>query len=377
MTRARTLQAAAPLVALICGLTLFAPGVSAWSTPRQEAPPLPAEVGAGPPGDRAFALVGRAVYQPDGVHLYGYLNAVLGLDPALLFLDSSRTVGNARFTYSGEVTDAETAVRADVTAITGVGLLRVYLDGDAGASWDDPDSFAAGQVIAEFTVDLRDSVQRQAPGVGVAVGDERLTQDGAGGFAINGETYRFGDVGIEQRLHVVGAVIGGESAQPLAVGLSGSSSVVQRESIAVRLAGPGTPTPPLTTVSTDCPGLEPWLSQTLEDLAQVQALGAAAVVGGDLAALDADVIGQAAADVAALAQAQRETEAPAAGAAENQLVVTALSTYARGLQGIANAASLQDAALLAQGQSVLGDGEQLAGRARTAVEQLAADCPES
>ena len=220
-------------------------------------------------------------------------------------------------------------------------------------------------------------MQRQAPGVGVAVGDERLTQEGAGGFTIDGETYRFGDVGIAQRLHVVGAVISGEQSQPLAVGLSGTSSVVRRESTAVRLAGPGTPTPPLTTVSAGCPGLEPWLGQTLDGLAQVQALGAAAAAGRDLAALDADVIGQAAADVAALAQAQRETAAPATAAAANQLAVTALSTYARGLQGIADAAAGQDAALLTQGQSVLGDGEQLLSRAQAAVEQLAADCPAS
>ena len=134
MTRARTFRAMAPLLALLLGLTLFAPAASAWPLSRQDAPPAPAEVGAGPPGDRAFALVGRTVYQPDGVQLYGYLNAILGLDPALLFLDAPRSVGNARFTYRGEVIDAETAVRADVTAVNGAGLLRVYLDEDAGAS---------------------------------------------------------------------------------------------------------------------------------------------------------------------------------------------------------------------------------------------------
>jgi hypothetical protein len=375
MTRAWTLQAA-PLLVLVLCLAFAAPAAAAWSIRGQEAP-APVEVGAGPPGDRAFALVGRNVYQPDGVQLYGYLNAVLGLDPSLLFLEGIRSVTNARFTYRGDVPNAETAVHADVIAVNGIGAFRIYLDADGGAAWDDPASFAAGQVVAEFTLDLRDSVQRQAPGVGVAVGDARLTQDVAGEFSFNGETYRFGDAGIAQRMRAVGAVIGGEPAQPLMTGLSGSSSVVRRVTTAVALAGPGTPTPPLTTVSAACPALEPWLGQTLDGLAQAQALGAAVSAHGDLATLGAEAIGQAAADVGALAQTQRAAAAPTAGAAANQLAVTALSTYARGLQGIAGAAAVQNADMLAQGLSVLGDGEQLLGRAQDTVAQLGADCPES
>ena len=54
----------------------------------------------------------------------------------------------------------------------------------------------------------------------------------------------------------------------------------------------------------------------------------------------------------------------AGGAVEaNRLVVTALSTYARGLEVIANAADEQDPDLLNQGQSVLAGGNQLLRRA--------------
>ena len=112
-----------------------------------------------------------------------------------------------------------------------------------------------------------------------------------------------------------------------------------------------------------CPELQPWLSQTQDALSQAQALGTEAGVGNDLAALDADAVGQAAAEVATLGQTQRGLEAPEEAVAANRLVVTALSTYARGLQVAgANAATAQDADLLAQGQSVLADGDQLLQR---------------
>jgi hypothetical protein len=131
-----------------------------------------------------------------------------------------------------------------------------------------------------------------------------------------------------------------------------------------------------TAVAQECPDLQPWLSQTLDALNQAQTLGTGAGVAGDLAALDADTVRDAAAQIAALGQTQRGLEAPEDAVAANRLVVTAMSTYARGLEVVANAASAQDADLLAQGQSVLIDGDQLLQRAAETVTALASTCAE-
>jgi hypothetical protein len=376
MTRARQIQAMALLVAIVGSLAIVSSVVAAWSIRGQDATARPAEVGAGPPGDRAFAIVGRTVYQPDGVQLYGYLNAVIGLDPALLFVDAAPAAGSARFTFSAEIPGAQTSVRADLTTIAGEGTLRIFLDDGAGAAWDEPDSFADGQAVAEFALQLQDSVQRQAPSVGVMVGEERLTQLTAGEFSMDGANYRFGSDGIEGRLRLVGAVIGADTAQPLTVDLAGTASVTRRETTPVRLAGPGTPTPPLTTLASKCPTLEPWLGETRQRLAQATALGEGANVSGDLATVDPGAR-EAAAVGSTLAQSQRQANAPPGVAQANQLAVTALSTLARGLRGISDAASAQDTELLAESQSVLMDGERLLDRARAAIDELSLACPES
>ena len=183
-------------------------------------------------------------------------------------------------------------------------------------------------------------------------------------------------MGLAQRLRYVGSPLDGETAPgTLAIGLTGSASVIAREAIAVNVGAPAA-TP--ATTAEECPALQPWLSQTLETLSEAQALGTGAGVEGDLAGLDADAVRDAAAQVAALGQTQRGLEAPEDAVAANRLVVTALSTYARGLEVVANAATAQDAALLAQGQSVLrrwrpaaaargGDGQRPGHRLRRAT----------
>jgi hypothetical protein len=348
------------------------------SLARQDDDLAPVEIGAGPVREQSLGFTGRNLYSGDSVELFGYLTAVIGLERNLLFTDSSTSPSprTARFTYAGSVAIADRADRADVTTTGGDGTLRIYLQMDdaTGASWDDPSSFAAGEPVAEYAIHLLDTLQRQAPGVGVLVGDGQLTQETAAELSLAGERYRFGTVGLAQRLRYVGSPLGGETAPGnLAVGLTGSASVIAREAIAVNVGSPAA-TPATATTAEECPALQPWLSRTLEALSEAAALGTGAGVEGDLAGLDADAVRDAAAQVAALGQTQRGLEAPEDAVAANRLVVTALSTYARGLEVIANAATAQNADLLAQGQSVLTDGDQLLQRAAETVNALAIAC---
>jgi hypothetical protein len=341
----------------------------------------PVEIGAGPVREQALAFTGRHLYSRDSVELFGYLTAVIGLERDLLFTDTSTPPSprTARFTYAGSVSIASRSDRADVTTTGGDGSLHIYLhlNDDAGASWDDPGSFAAGEPVAEYAIQLRDTLQRQAPGVGVLVGDGQLTQQSAAEIALDGERYRFGAVGLAQRLRYVGSPLDGETAPgTLAVGLTGSASVIARDAIAVNVGAPAATPATVDAAAQECPALQPWLGQTLDALSEAQALGAGAGVEGDLAAIDANAVSQAATEVAALGQTQRGLEAPGAATGANRLAVTALSTYARGLEVVANAATTRDAGLLAQGQSVLADGDQLLRRAAETVNALASTCAE-
>lgn len=375
MTRMRGVRAAAPLFALAAGLALWLSAPAALALARQDVPLAPVEVGAGPVRERSLGVTGRNVYGPDSLQVFGYLTSIIGLDPSLLFTDATPSERSARFTYAGAVSISSRIDRGDVTTFAGDGVIQIYLD-DAGASWDDPASFGDGEPLAELSIRLRDTLHRQAPGVGVLVGDGQLTQVTAAEFSLDGERYRFGNAGIEQRLRYVGALLGGLAAPPaLAVSLTGSASVSVREAIPVNVGQPAATA--ATPTAQTCPDLQPWLGQTIDVLTQAQALGAVAENDGDVSSIDEDAIRQAAAEVAVLGEAQRAVAAPDAAAEANRLVLTSLSTYARGLEVIATAAAEQDAALLAQGQSIVADGSQLRERAAGEIGALANACVDS
>src|SRR5262245_60048202 len=101
MTRATNLGALIGLLAL--GLSLAGWAGDACALLRQGAAETSAEVGSGPVGDRGFSATGRALYQPAGVSLYGYLTQINGVDPSLLATGAPVTEQNALFTYSGEI----------------------------------------------------------------------------------------------------------------------------------------------------------------------------------------------------------------------------------------------------------------------------------
>src|SRR5688572_9817983 len=195
MTRVPGIGAVAPLlaVALAILLPLWVSSSATRSLARQE-DPAPIEVGAGPVREQALALTGRNVYSEESVALFGYLTAVIGLERTLLFADAAERPSpeRARFTDAGSVAIASRTDRADVTTIAGDGALRIYLHDAAGASWDDPASFAAGEPVAEFSIRLVETLHRQAPGVGVLVGDGQITQESAAELSLDGEPYRFG-----------------------------------------------------------------------------------------------------------------------------------------------------------------------------------------
>jgi hypothetical protein len=376
MTPKRRVELAMPIFAwtVVLAIGILSPVMLAAA--RQDVTTAPVEVGSGPIRERALGLTGRNVYGLETVEIFGFLTSVIGLDPALLFTEAPPSERTARFTYAGSVPITSRANRGDITTLVGEGVFQVFLDDAGGASWDNPASFRDGQPVAEWSIRLRETLHRQAPDVGVLVGDGELVQATAGDFALEGEQYRFGNEGIEQRLQYVGALLSGAAEPPsFAISLTGTASVVVREAIPVNVgqvvAGAATP------AAEACRGLQPWLDQTMDNLARGLVLVAAAGPGLDLTSLDEEVVSGSADEMAALTEAQRGLEAPESAAEVDRLFITGLSTSARGLEVIATAVAQQDTGLLTQGQSVVADGSQLLERAENEVAALAGTCAES
>jgi hypothetical protein len=373
MTRAGSVGIRRLPIALVFALVLCASTSSAAAILRQEEPASAVEIGAGPIREPSLALVGRAIYGADSVAVFGYFTALKALDPALLFATTPSSESTARFTYAGEIGVTSRADRGDVTSISGEGTIRVFLDDAGGATWDDPASFADGQELAAWSVLLRETLHRQGPGAGLVVGDDRLTQFSSEEFTLADESYKFGDTGIAQRLRTVGAIIIVDPAQSvLTVSLSGSGAVSERSLTPVQLGLSATPAAAQVDA---CSELEQWMSETLARLARAQEVAAAPEVAGAIDDVDVDAVRAAADEVTTLAGAQRAATVPVGGEEASRLVVTSLSTYARGLQSVKDGAAAGDAELVAQGQSVIGDGERLGERALQALDVLGASCP--
>jgi hypothetical protein len=350
------------------------PGAATSRVLRFQEEPAVVEVASGPLGEPTLGLVGRASSNQDTVTFVGYLSAVTNLDAPDLFVADEHSLETARFTFTADVSVSASSNRADTTTTDGAGELRIYLDEDGGAAWDDPDSFAAGQQVAQYSLDLRQTLQRQAPGVGVAVGDGQMVQIEADPFQIGEESFRFGLANIVQRMRYVGSLLpsagGGQSPT---IGFTGTVSVLQREAILAQVGDPGSVATPAAEAN-GCAAVQPFLARAQDVLTQARAAGAAVGTDAAIDAIDVEATQQAAAAVAALAAEQRNYQAPADGAESNQLLVTALSSYARGLQAVADAAEAQDADLLELAQITLQDGRSLIERAAQSVAALSVDC---
>jgi hypothetical protein len=361
----------ASFMSLVIVAAFVAADGQALSLARQEAPA--SEVGSGPPGERSLALDGRSLQRAGTIEVYGYATAIVGLDAALLSTGSALSADTARFTFQGEVEITDTSRQGDVETTRGSGSLRLYFVDTAGASWDAPASFASGQPVASWSLQMTEATQRQAPGVGVVVGDGQMTQTDAGEFTAGGDTYRLGKAGIGQRLRLVGALLGSDSGDATrAVAWTGTVTVTETVVQPVQLGQAATPlaaTPE--SVGTTCADLEPWASRSREALDRAAGLATT----GQSNAGDAEALDQAARNAQALVDAQRALPVPASAAGANRLVITALSTTARGLQTAASAATAGDADLQSQGQRVIADGTSLMGRASDAVGALVAECP--
>ena len=321
------------------------------------------------PGEVAFEVVGRTDYRGDSLAAYGYLSAVHGLEPASPFVDpAAPSEVTARFAYAGELSASVRTVSDALAVVSAEGELTLSLLEGAGASFDDPESFSGGVPIATLDVRLEDVVQVEGTDALVA-GEAELTQTSAEPFALDGEEFRFGHVGLEERLLVTGTgTIDDPATATGTVSVAGQAVVTRRID-----PTPAPPASPTAAPVAGCEGVAEWLAAASARLERRSAI-AALVDEATIDAVDAAQLRELAAEFGEIAAAQRDEDVPDAASAANRLLVTVFSTDARGLTLLVAAASAQDEAAFEPGRAVLRDGNDLAARASEQLTGLAADC---
>ncbi len=173
---------------------------------------LPSAVSAGSTdGDQSASLVfsfaGRI--DQEGLELtgYGFLTEVAGIPDEVLFGDAfDRTESAARLTITGHVTLERRTIRASVFVIDAAGTMEIRSHESPGVSFDDPASFSAGTIVAEYAATLHDVLTVIAPDQGIPTISGELIQTTAADFMLDGTWYRIGSAGT--RLTLAGTGLG-------------------------------------------------------------------------------------------------------------------------------------------------------------------------
>lgn len=336
----------------------------------------PLEVASGPLSERTMVLVGRMVQAQDQLQIFGYLNQASGLAVQDLFAADTDQVSAARFTFVADVALQPATNRADTTSYAGEGTLRVYLAANGGADWNSRATFSAGDLLAEYDLTLRETLQRQAAQVGVLVGDGALTQTTANAFTLGDAGYRFGEEGIGQRLRYTGALTPDTAGSTLAAVINGHAEVTSRNVTVVRLGQSTAPaaTPSDATAASSACVLEPWLGNATSAL-ELTDQGLSSLDVSAIDAVDVEAVQSLAEQIDAAITTLRTSAPPDDATSANRLLVTALSTTSRGLRGIAEAAASGDEASFSQAAAALGDGRTLLSQAQGEIAALSATCP--
>jgi hypothetical protein len=187
------------LRAAAAGAAVAAGGVAVPSATSAAAAPRTAR-------DLAFSFAGRIDQEGFDLKGYGFLTEVAGIPDAVLFGDAvDRTEGAARLAITGAVTLERRTIRANVFVIDAVGTMAVHALDAPGASFDDPATFAAGSVVADYAVALNDVLTVIAPNQGIPVLSGELTQTSATDLQLDGAWYRIGSVGSRLTLNGTGS----------------------------------------------------------------------------------------------------------------------------------------------------------------------------
>ena len=156
--------------------------------------------------DNAVELSGRIDQVGPKFQGYGLITRVDGVEPSALTESGGDeiTEKDARLTFVFDAELQSRAVVGDSFSLATEGMASFYLDDDPGASFDDPDSFAAGEEVAKGALRVTDVVTVYAPDSGIATATGSLELDDASSFELGGESVSIGESGDEYRVTLTG-----------------------------------------------------------------------------------------------------------------------------------------------------------------------------
>ena len=140
---------------LSCALLVaaLAPTAATAGAPTQTQAPNPTVIGTPPSGQNAMEFIGTGRDSAAGVMPVGYFTHIDGLPDELLFSDpSTRTEATARFTFVGVPATGSRTQLGTLVSSSGTATVTFFFNATPGANFNDPSSFAKGQLIAAYSV---------------------------------------------------------------------------------------------------------------------------------------------------------------------------------------------------------------------------------
>jgi hypothetical protein len=345
----------------------------------QESSLPPFQIAAPFPNETAFEMVGRSEHLESAFTSYGYLFSIAGMDQSMIFSEPGSTgAASARFTYFARLNGPEESPSGSVPVMNADGTLTIYFSENGGSNLDSAETFYRGSPIATFEVRLQEVLQVGQQESGVIVGDGTLRQVIETPFSLDGDQYRFGHAGLEERFLYTGTTME-QVPNPVSFTASVAGHVTVTGTQATGEAVTGTPaseaSPESTeTVDASCEGAEPWLEDSMANATEAEAIIAGIPASPSVQSLDPVAVSDAATKLANLVGTQREAAVPEVGISANRLLVTALGTYSRGAMLIEQAVADGDEATLSQALDILQDGKELTARALEQLAQIATTC---
>lgn len=162
--------------------------------------------GGGGHADNALEFSGRIDQIGAKFKGYGFVTRIDGVEPSALTESggSEITEKNARVTFVFDADLTSRAIVGNSFSVGTEGTVTFHLDDQPGASFDDPDSFAAGEKVASGTLRVTDVVTVYAPNSGIATATGSMELEDASSFDLGGESVSIGDSGDEYRLTLTG-----------------------------------------------------------------------------------------------------------------------------------------------------------------------------
>lgn len=179
----------------------------------------PTQVGAAPAGQTSFEFIGRIDQSIFSLTSYGYVTYMGGIPGDLLFADGTipmfRSENEARFTFMATgAADGRSNYENIFAATTSATFNIYYSETPTQPAFDNPESFAAGTLVASFEGRLYSVLNVQEPNIGVLLVHSDTVQVLAEPFTLAGYEYQIGQIDTGARFTIFGQGFR-ESTDPL------------------------------------------------------------------------------------------------------------------------------------------------------------------